>query len=60
MIKLLEVQERDPQNRCHFCRTNRSVKYKGKVINPCLTAENRFIEILICNKCVTLHSNEIK
>lgn len=59
MPKLMPMKERSPMNRCHFCRTNKSVKYIGKVLNPCVTANNRFIEIMMCNKCAVLHLNEL-
>ena len=57
-FKLIPVTER--QNYCcHFCRTDKSVKYYGKILNPCLTATNRFIDVVMCNKCVVFHINEL-
>lgn len=55
MFDLIPNSERLPENRCWFCGTNKSVKYHGKIVNPCLTAENRYIDILCCNKCVLQH-----
>lgn len=59
MPKLILREERDPMNHCWFCGTNKSVKYTGQILNPCPTASNRYIDILMCNKCYALHSNHL-
>ena len=59
VFKLMPIKERHTMNRCHFCGTDKSVKYIGKVLNPCITASNRFLDIMMCNKCVLLHVDEL-
>lgn len=56
---LIPISERRPSDRCWFCRTDKSVKYRGKFINPNPTAENRYIHILICSKCALNHSKDL-
>jgi hypothetical protein len=58
MFKVLTQEERNPQNRCWFCGTDVSVKYKGKIVNPCLTSNNRYIDIIFCNRCAMLHAKD--
>ena len=59
MPKLIPVAERNPMNRCWFCGTNKSVKYTGQILNPCPTANNRYLNILMCNKCSLLHAHHL-
>lgn len=59
MPKLMPIKERHPMNRCHFCGTNKSVKYIGKILNPHITANNRFLNIIMCSKCALLHTDEL-
>ena len=59
LLKLSPIKERNNVSRCWFCKTNKSVKYTGKVLNPCLTASNRYIDILLCNKCALIHRNDL-
>ena len=57
-FKLMPIKERQGYC-CYFCRTDKSVKYYGKILNPCITANNRFIDIVMCNKCTALHIDEL-
>ena len=57
MPKLIPIKERHPMNHCWFCGTDKSVKYIGKFLNPNPMANNRYIDILVCNKCCALHKN---
>lgn len=59
MLKIMSEKEKHPMNRCHFCGTNKSVKYVGKILNPCTTANNRFLNIIMCNKCALIHINDL-
>lgn len=59
MPKLIPIAERNEMNRCWFCGTNKSVKYTGKIMNPCPTASNRYLDILMCNKCCALHTHHL-
>lgn len=54
MPKLIPIEERK-KCICWFCRTNKSVKYIGQILNPCPWADNRYLDIYICNKCVVIH-----
>lgn len=58
-LKLIPIKERNSVSRCWFCKTNKSVKYTGKVLNPCFTASNRYIDIVLCNKCAAIHRNDL-
>lgn len=59
MPKLIPITERDEMNHCWFCGTNKSVKYIGEILNPNPMANNRYLEILICNKCCALHMHHL-
>lgn len=59
MPKLIPMSERNTMNRCWFCGANKSVKYIGQIVNPCTTANNRYLDILICNKCALLHAHHL-
>jgi len=56
---LIPNKERNLNNKCWFCGTTKSVKYQGKIRNPCFVSDTRYIDILICNKCALLHDNDI-
>ena len=57
-MKLIPISERHPSARCWFCRTNKSVKYTVKMVNTRPLSENRYMEILVCNKCALIHIND--
>lgn len=57
-MKLIPISERDPQMRCWFCRTDKSVKYEATIVNTNPLAENRYMHILVCNKCALNHAND--
>ena len=59
MPTLIPPKERRPEMRCWFCRTNKSVKYEGHIINPCPWAENRFLHILLCKRCAAVHESSL-
>lgn len=54
-MKLIPISERDPAMRCWFCRTNKSVKYEARMINTNPLSQNRYMRILVCNKCALYH-----
>ena len=54
-MKLIPITERK-MARCWFCRTDKSVKYEAKMVNTNPFAENRYMHILVCNKCALIHS----
>lgn len=54
-MQLIPSSERHPSARCWFCRTNKSVKYKAKMVNTNPLSANRYMEILVCNKCALNH-----
>lgn len=58
--KLIPIKDRHPKARCWFCRTNKSVKYRGQFINPNLKSERRYMDIYICNKCALIHANDLR
>ena len=57
-MKLIPNSERNKSNRCWFCRTDKSVKYIAKMVSTNPFSENRYMEILVCNKCALIHSND--
>lgn len=58
-MKLIPISERHPENRCWFCRTDKSVKYEAKMVNTNPKSENRYMHILVCNKCALIHNNDL-
>ena len=52
-LKLIPISERNPEMRCWFCRTNKSVKYEAKMVNTNPLSENRYMNILVCNKWIS-------
>lgn len=56
-MKLIPNSERNESNRCWFCRTNKSVKYVAKMVNTNPLSENRYMDVLVCNKCAFHHLN---
>ena len=56
MPKLIPIKERNSMMRCWFCRTNKSVKYRAKMINTNPRSDNRYMNILVCNKCALNHA----
>lgn len=54
-MKLIPISERHPSMRCWFCRTDKSVKYEARMINTNPRSQNRYMRILVCNKCVLHH-----
>lgn len=58
-MEMIPIKERN-QYHCWFCGTNKSVKYKGEILNPCPWSDNRYLDIVICNKCVLLHEHHLK
>lgn len=55
-MKLIPVAERSPAMRCWFCRTSKSVKYTAKMVHTNPLSEDRYMHILVCNKCALNHS----
>lgn len=51
----LTKEEKNPYQRCWFCRTNQSVNYVARMVNTNLLSEKRFMEILVCEKCAKNH-----
>lgn len=48
-------EEKNPNQRCWFCRTNKSVKYVASMVNTNPLSERRFMKILVCEKCANNH-----
>lgn len=60
-MELIPVKERHEKNRCWFCNTNKSVKYRGKIPNAyAVSINNEWIDIIFCNKCAARHSHYVK
>lgn len=57
-MKLIPVSERYPGMRCWFCRTDKSVKYEAIMVNTKPLSENRYMHILVCNKCALNHADD--
>lgn len=63
--KLIPIKERNPLCRCWFCKTEKSVKYQGKIVNPrffeSIKTSNPqpYMGIYICNKCVINHKYDL-
>ena len=57
-MKLIPISERTKAMRCWFCRTDKSVKYTAKMVNTNPLSENRYMHILVCNKCALTHSHD--
>lgn len=57
-MTLIPISERSPQMCCWFCRTNKSVKYEAKMVNTNPLAEDRYMHILVCNKCALIHLHD--
>ena len=57
-MKLIPISERTTTMRCWFCRTNKSVKYEAKMVHTNPLSENRYMHILVCNKCALIHNND--
>lgn len=57
-MKLIPISKRDPAMRCWFCRTNKSVKYQARMVNTNPLSKNRYMDILVCNKCALNHAND--
>lgn len=58
-MKFKLLVDRNPSARCWFCRTNKSVKYSAKIVNTNPLSENRYMDILVCNRCVLNHINDL-
>ena len=58
-MKLIPISERHLMMRCWFCRTDKSVKYEAKMVNTNPKSENRYMHILVCNKCALIHVNDL-
>lgn len=57
-MKIIPINERDKNMKCWFCRTNKSVKYEAKIVNTNPLSANRYMYILVCNKCALNHRND--
>ena len=57
-MKLIPIEERDKSMKCWFCRTDKSVKYVARMVNTNPNSLNRFMSILVCNKCVLFHQHD--
>ena len=56
-MKLIPISERSG-GRCWFCRTDKSVKYEAKMVNTNPKSNERYMHILVCNKCALNHQND--
>lgn len=56
-MKLIPISERKGC-RCWFCRTDKSVKYEARIVHTNPLSENRYMHILVCNKCALNHAND--
>ena len=56
-MKLIPISERNGC-RCWFCRTDKSVKYEARMINTNPHSQNRYMRILVCNKCALYHKRD--
>jgi hypothetical protein len=54
-MTLIPISERNEAMRCWFCRTDKSVKYEARMINTNPHSQNRYMRILVCNKCAFHH-----
>lgn len=50
-MKLIPIEERG-KYRCHFCGTNKSVKYVIKIFDPVI--DDKPVKVTCCNKCALL------
>lgn len=57
-MKLIPIDKRDEAMRCWFCRTNKSVKYEARMVNTNPYSKNRYMRILVCNKCALHHQKD--
>ena len=57
-MKIIPISERRESMRCWFCRTNKSVKYTARIVNTNPNSENKYMKILVCNKCALNHRND--
>ena len=57
-MKLIPIEKRDKSMRCWFCRTDKSVKYEARMVNTNPLSQNRYMHILVCNKCALNHSQD--
>ena len=57
-MKIKILSGRSEHNRCWFCRTNKSVKYTGKIVNTNTMSENRYMHIIVCNTCALIHNDD--
>lgn len=60
MPKLIPISEQRIKNHCWFCGTDKSVKNTGEIMDPCPWSENRYLAILICDKCAIKHKSHLK
>ena len=58
-MKVIPISERSQDARCWFCHTNKSVKYEAKIMNTNPFSENRYMHILVCNKCALNHAIDL-
>lgn len=57
-LRIITIYDRKASTRCSFCRTNRSVKYKGTIIKCEGFQKNVPVEVFACNRCALIHSEE--
>lgn len=57
-MKLIPIEKRDKSMRCWFCRTDKSVKYEARMINTNPHSQNRYMRILVCNRCALHHQHD--
>lgn len=43
---------------CMSCPFYKSVKYTAKIVNTNPLSENRYMHILVCNKCALVHNDD--
>lgn len=56
-MKLIPIEERG-KYRCHFCGTNKSVKYVIKIFDPVIS--DKPAKVTCCNKCALLYGQSDK
>ena len=55
IIKALIPTEKRQNYRCHFCGTNKSVKYVTEIIDPVI--DSKPTRVCCCNKCILIGGN---
>lgn len=58
----MKAQPAKSQNgkHCWFCSTDNNVNHTGQIMNPCPYSDNRYISILLCDRCNVNHKMHLK